>query len=168
MKKIKRPWQSIVIILLYITMIGILGYTAVLNVSQYTLAFVILQDPNRGAEFLGALPNMVAFPLVMVSFLTFVATSILYGKRIGLIVAGVIQILIFMSGLINLAKLLVTGDFKNLALQFMGMFFLAGIIWLIMKCFKHPFYGGNGKITLDTFKFWKKRQAVRSEDMTTF
>jgi hypothetical protein len=168
MKKNKRPWQSVAIIILYMVITVAVGYTAVINIAKYTLAFIVLQDPNRGAQFMSALPNMVATPLVMVSFLTFVLTSILYGKKIGLIMAGVIQTFLFLSGAINLIKLLVAGDFNIFILQFIGMFILAGILWLIWQCLKHPFYGGDGKLSVDTFKFWKKRKIVNSDDMTTF
>jgi hypothetical protein len=163
----KRPWQGWVITIIYFLMILSIFYITVENLTAYVLTFIILQNPSVAAKFLDAYPGMLATQLVIISLISIIMTAIFFGKKGAIIIALVIQTFLIAYSMYYFGKLLIASNFKMAIIQLIGFTILGGIGWLMLYCLKHPFYGGNGKITLDTFKFWKKRISG-GEEMTTF
>ncbi len=163
----KRPWQSFAGITIYVAIIITFIYSTVKSISVYAFTFIVLQKPDIGAKFLGTFPVMLVSSLVLVIFFTVILTSIIYGKRWSVVLSILMTLVSVVYNFVNFLQFLFHGYFFVALLKFIGLFVMVGIMWLFLACLKHPFYGGNGKITVDSFKFWKKRERG-VEEMTTF
>lgn len=157
MKKIKIPWQGVILVVIYLLVtIGFIAIT-IRNLSAYALAFIVLQKPEIAAKFLGEFPQMMAVSLVLVSVLTFVFVSIGYGKRLGVMFSLVSYISMIISGIGRFFKLLFDGEVKIALMQFVGFFVLFGVLWLAWKCLQYPYYGGDGNgYDFKTWSGWKE------------
>jgi hypothetical protein len=163
----KRPWQGIVLIVLQIiTLLGIIIGT-IMGLSVWLKAYIMSQVAKIAAAFYVFFPIILTVSFILVIIFTLLIAGLISGKKIAPVVVLVFSIFNFLSGVVGFFKMLSIGQTASAFLSLIGLVVAVGVIWLSIACLKHPFYGGNGKITLDTFKFWKKRISG-GEKMTTF
>jgi hypothetical protein len=164
----KRSWQGNAIGIIAVFMVMAMMYSSIKEITAVFLTFIVLQNPEVAANMLKTIPTSLAMAFTLVIILTLIARGIFSGSKLAMINIGLIMVFNFLSGVINIFKILASGNLEMLLAQAIYLIIVPGIMWMIISCLKHPFYGGNGKITLDTFKFWKKGKIVNSDDMTTF
>ena len=163
----KRPWQGIVLIVLQIiTLVGIIIGT-IMGLSVWLKAYIMSQVAKIAATFYMFFPIILTVSFILVIIFTLLIAGLIGGKKIAPVVVLIFSIFNFLSGVVGFFKMLFIGQIASAFLSLIGLVVVAGVVWLSIACLKHPFYGGNGKITLDTFKFWKKRISG-GEEMTTF
>jgi len=163
----KRPWQGTLLAWLNIIMlIGVIVGT-ILGLYTFLVAFVISQVAKIAAQFLGVFPIVLATAFIMVIVLTLIIKGLFSGSRLAIIISTLGTLFNIFMSIINIFRSLLAGNFQAVGLTFIGIIIASFVLWLQLSCLKHPFYGGNGRINLDSFKFWQKR-ARRSDEMTTF
>jgi hypothetical protein len=163
----KRPWQGIVLIVLQIiTLVGIIIGT-IMGLSVWLKAYIMSQVAKIAVAFYMFFPIILTVSFILVIIFTLLIAGLISGKKIAPVVVLIFSIFNLLSGVVGFFKMLFIGQIASAFLSLIGLAVVMGVIWLAIACLKHPFYGGNGKITLDTFKFWKKRISG-GEEMTTF
>ena len=186
MKKNRIPWPGIVISSWYLLAIFFIIYQAVKSLTAYALAFIVLQNPKVGAQFIGGFPAMLMQPMVELIFIVLIMAGVMYGRRImGIIVTIIVQILFLLTMILNLFKLIFSGKMGSLGVNpiglflgiFIGFLVLSVLLWLSFKCLQHPYYGGDGRKfewgSLKSREGWRRlflgeKAGIRGEEMTTF
>ncbi len=163
----KRPWQGTVLGFAYILMIIGTIVATIAGLTTFLMAFVLSQSARIGASFMGVFPIVLIVAFISVIILTLFVPAIFSGKKWPIVWTVFLAGGNFLTGAWNVLRFLIKLDLKNLFFALLGLIFISFITWLAFACLKHPFYGGNGKITVDSFKFWKKRERG-IEEMTTF
>ncbi len=173
-KKNRMPWVSLIVIAEYLFMLVMLVFTTVKSLTAYALAFIVLQNSDIGAKFIGDFPVMLSLALLEVIILTFILAGIFYSSRWMMLSVFAIQVVLIINTLIRLIKFLVIFDFKLVLAQFVGILILLVLLWAIMKSLQSYYYGGNGKpFNWKTWQGWKQfllgeKNSSNSSDMTTF
>ena len=163
----KRPWQGTLLGSLLILMIVGIIIGTIVGLYVFLMAFVVSQSSKIGAQFMGIFPVVSAVSFTFVIIMTLVTKGIFSGSRLGIVTVAVSLVFEVLTYFWNILRLVFTGDFKNALFSLLGLFFLAIIVWLTIYCLKHPYYGGNGKLSWQTLKFWGRREAD-VDKMTTF
>ena len=163
----KRPWQGTVLGVIYILMIIGTILATINGLTAFLVAFVLSQVARIGASFMVIFPIILVAAFISVIIFTLFVPAIFSGKKWPIVWTVFLAGGNFLTGIWNVLRFLIKFDLKNLFFALLGLIFISFIIWLAFDCLKHPFYGGNGKITVDSFKFWKKREKGVGE-MTTF
>jgi len=164
---IKKPWQRKA--LLIITILMLLGsmIMAIMGLYTFLAAFVISQNVTIAVAFLKIMPGILIAIFLSIIILTLLIVGVKQGKRISLYMLLLMGGINFLSSLVGVVSGIVSKSLNNMVLGVLGMGLFLFIVWLVLSCLKHPFYGGTGRLTVDSFKFWKKILA-NNRDMTTF
>jgi hypothetical protein len=156
-KNNKIPWTALVIVVEYLFMLAALIYMTVRELTAYALAFIVLQNSSIGAKFIGDFPMMLLLPLLSVMMLAFILTSVIYGNRWVMLFVLISHITFIFNALVRFIKLLTAADIKKEFIQLLAIFMLSGLVWVIMRALKHPYYKGDGTpLDWKSWPGWKK------------
>jgi hypothetical protein len=167
---IKKPWEGIVLSGIYGVFSVIVPLITGFMIYVYIEAYILAQNPTIAAKMLGMFPLLYGVSFVFMAIFLLLAIGTFVGKRWVIMIVLVLSLINSASLIINIIKKMFNHGYTSFFIEsfyFIGILMVVFSVWLAVKCLKHPFYGGNGKITLDTFKFWRK-QAPRRDEMTTF
>ena len=146
--EIKIPWQGVALGLINIVMLILVIATMVFGSLAFLQAFIISQKQELAAIYLGTFSKGLISSYLVVIVETLLILGYFYGKKIAIITGLLISIVQLMATIVGAVLY-----FDQILYRLAGIFFLAGIIWLLISCLKHPFYGGDGRLSS---KFWKK------------
>ncbi len=166
--KIRIPWQGLIVSILFTASIVVFIVKTIQFWTGYILAFYLSQNMSGSIELVKNLPFMFGTAFVVVIILTIIAIGLFYGKKISLLLLTLMLTLSSLNNIIAIFKFLVHKEIKVAFLQLIGLIFIFIIFWLIGQCFKHPYYGGNGKLKWSDLKFWEKKKSFRGDNLTTF
>ncbi len=161
-----KPWQFWVIVVFYVGLSLMSVIRIIMFLTAYVGALMLAHNMPANIAFLKSFPWVLVLAIVSIIAVTLFIRSLFSGNKFSLLL-GILGVawLVLMS-ISSFGHAVVNKDFKSVMLQMIGLLILVLVEWFNVQCLKHPFYGGNGKISVDTFKFWKRGRG--SEEMTTF
>ncbi len=165
-KLTKRPWQGTVLGVVYILMIIGIILATISGLTAFLVAFILSQVARIGASFMVVFPIILVVAFISVIIFTLFVPAIFSGKKWPIVWTVFLAGWNFLTGIWNVFRFLIKSDLKNLFFALLGLIFISLIIWLALVCLKHPFYGGDGRIDVDSFKFWRKKRG--DGEMITF
>lgn len=162
-KNIKIPWQGVVLGLINVVILLLMIATVVFGSSAFLQAFIMSQNQNIAASYLGIFSGAMITSYLVVIMETLFILGYFYGKKIVVILGLLFVVVELLLGVVTIFTQ------PQIMLYTIGGLIFPGLVaWMSFACLKHPFYGGGGKIDLETFKFWKKRKVISNDDMATF
>ena len=165
---IKRPWQGTVLGGIYALLSSALPIISGLWIYVYIEAYILSQNAMIAAKMLGIFPLLYGISFLIMTLTILLMVGILSGKRWVVVVVLVLSVVNSFSSFISIIKKSTNHDSgRNILLSFTGMMLMIFATWLALKCLQHPYYGGNGKLSWQTLKFWGRREA-EVDEMTTF
>ncbi len=162
-KKIKIPWQGVTLGVFNIGILLLTVVVVILGSSAFLQAFIMSQNQNIAAVYLDIFSVVSVASYLMVIIEVLLILGYFYGKRLTVIIGLAVVAIEILMNIVSMGVSL-----ELIVYNLGGLVFLGFLVWLSLSCLKHPFYGGDGKLSVDTFKFWRKRKNVNSDDMTTF
>ncbi len=169
--ELKRPWQGTVLGIIYALISIIFPILTGILIYVYIEAYILSQNAMIAAKMLGIFPLLYFISFVGMALLILLAVGVFTGKRLVVMLVLILSIINIFSSLFSGIKKIFshsnTSGGSFILLSFFGLVVMSLATWLAFACLKHPFYGGNGRIDVDSFKFWKKREKG-AEEMTTF
>ncbi len=163
-KDTKRPWQATALIILETVILISIVFAITLKIKVWLGSYIISQINGIATNFLSWIRVMIGSAFVLVIILTLVISGLFNGRKLAPITIIVFSLFNVIMGIKGLIVSLLSGLFVSVFYVLIGFIVNGGVIWLALGCLKHPFFGGNGQISLESFKFWKK--ASSSEDVT--
>lgn len=161
--KIKIPWQGAVLGVFSVVGIIFTITATVLGSSAFLQAFVMSQNQKIAVAYLSSFPSIMVVSYLVIIIETLFVLGYFYGKKIVVVFGLLFVILEIVTSIIAIFM-----QPQIILYTIGGMIFPGILIWLSISCLKHPFYGGDGKINLEIFKFWKRQDNSGGGDMTTF
>ncbi len=168
--ELKRPWQGTVLGIIYALISIIFPILTGILIYVYIEAYILSQNAMIASKMLGIFPLLYFISFVGMALLILLAVGVFTGKRWVVILVLILSIVNIFSSLFSGVKKIFShsnvGGGSFILLSLFGLAIMSLATWLAVICLKHPFYGGNGRIDVDSFKFWKKKRG--NEEMTTF
>ena len=165
--KIKKPWERIFLGIIYMLFSMATPVISGFILYVYIEAYILAQNSAIAAKMLGLFPLLYGGSFIFMAISLLMVVGIFVGKRWVILITLLLSVSNILSGIVTIFKKITNGQGISILISLIGISIMVFAVWLAIACLKHPFYGGNGKITLDTFKFWKKRISG-GEKMTTF
>ena len=173
--QLKRPWQGTALTVIYSLVSLVAPIISGLQIYIFIEAYILSQNAMIAARMLQLFPLLYGISFILFAILILLSVGVFVGKRWVVFILTILSFLNIFNGILVLKKVLFAQFPENFAylktifvtVSILEVVVMIFAVWLAIICLKHPFYGGNGRTTLDSFKFWKK-QTKRDDEMTTF